>query len=197
MVFHWSLIDSKPPKVSRTLLSILVNLKNAVAWMIILPLISKYPSPYTNPFVTVSSISITISITVTFMFHSFFSSQTRSRYLSLFYYYFYHYESFTLFFKGGFNCKPPQVSRTLQSILTNFCSTVDWVDSILLLSFSSSSLLSKTVLTVPTITGRYLSRFLSSLTFTFTFFLLIKTRSGFLPDSKARESFIFYNFIYS
>ena len=34
MVFHWSLSDNKSPQVSRTLLSILADLKNAVVWMV-------------------------------------------------------------------------------------------------------------------------------------------------------------------
>ena len=50
----------------------------------ICPLISKFSSPCTNPFVSVPSALITIGISVIFLFHSFFSSQARSRYLSLF-----------------------------------------------------------------------------------------------------------------
>ena len=34
MVFHWNLSDSKSPQVSRTLLSILGDLNNAVVWMV-------------------------------------------------------------------------------------------------------------------------------------------------------------------
>ena len=34
MVFHWRLSDSKSPQVSRTLLSILSVLNNAVVWMV-------------------------------------------------------------------------------------------------------------------------------------------------------------------
>ena len=61
MVFYQSLSDIKSPQVSRTLLSILVDLDNAVVWMISTrPFISKSP----NPLVTVQI--------VTFMFHSFF-----------------------------------------------------------------------------------------------------------------------------
>ena len=40
MIFHWSLRDSKSPQVSRTLLSILDVLNNAVVWMV-----STRPSP--------------------------------------------------------------------------------------------------------------------------------------------------------
>ena len=34
MVFHWSLSDSKSPYVSRTLLSILADLNDAIVWMV-------------------------------------------------------------------------------------------------------------------------------------------------------------------
>ena len=54
MVFHWSLSDSKSPQVSRTLLSILAVLNNAVVWMVSTRLpTSKSSSPFSNPLVTV------------------------------------------------------------------------------------------------------------------------------------------------
>ena len=54
MVFHWSLSDSKSLQVSRTLLSILANLNNAVVWMVsTLTLISKSSSLFTNSLVAV------------------------------------------------------------------------------------------------------------------------------------------------
>ena len=85
MVFHWSLSDSKSPQVSRTLLSILAVLNNALVWMVSTrPPTSKYSSPSDNPLVTVPKARITICIIVTFMFHSFFNSLARSRYLSFF-----------------------------------------------------------------------------------------------------------------
>ena len=85
MVFHWSLSDSKSPQVSRTLLSILAVLNNAVVWMVSTrPPTSKSSSPFSNPLVTVPNSPITIGIIVTCMFHSFFSSLARSRYLSFF-----------------------------------------------------------------------------------------------------------------
>ena len=90
MVFHWSLSDSKSRQVSRTLLSILTNLNNAVIWMVCTcPLITKSHSPCYNPLVTPPSPSITIDFTVTFMFQGFFSSLARSRYLSLFLFFFF------------------------------------------------------------------------------------------------------------
>ena len=98
MVFHWSfsflsfgifellsLNDSKSPQVSRTLLSILTDLDNAVVWVVFArPLISKFFNPCISSFVTGPTAPIIIGITVIFMFHSFCSSLARSRYLSLF-----------------------------------------------------------------------------------------------------------------
>ena len=81
MVLHWRLSDNKSPKVSRTLLSILADLSNALVWIISTrPLISKFSILCTNPLVTVPRAPITFGITVTFMFHNFFSSLARSRY---------------------------------------------------------------------------------------------------------------------
>ena len=72
MIFHWILSDSKSPQVSWTLRSILAKLINAAAWMVSThPLIFKFSSHCTNPFLTVPSTRITIGITITFMFHSF------------------------------------------------------------------------------------------------------------------------------
>ena len=85
MVFHWSLSDSKSPQVSRTLLSILAVLNNAVVWMVSTrPPTSKSSSPFSNSLVSVPKAPITIGIIVTFMFHSFFDFLARSRYLSFF-----------------------------------------------------------------------------------------------------------------
>ena len=85
MVFHWSLSDCKSLQVSRTLLSILAVLDNAVVWMVSThPPTSKSSSPFSNPLVTVPNAPITIGIIVTCMFHSFFNSLARSRYLSFF-----------------------------------------------------------------------------------------------------------------
>ena len=74
MVFHWSLSVSKSSQVSRTLLSILAVLNNAVVWMVSTRLsTSKSSSPFSNPSVTVPNAPITIGIIVTCMFHSFFN----------------------------------------------------------------------------------------------------------------------------
>ena len=75
---------SKSPQVSRTLLSILAVLNNAVVWMDSTPVISKSSSPFNNPLVTVPKAPITIGIIDTFNFYSFFNFLARSRYLSFF-----------------------------------------------------------------------------------------------------------------
>ena len=74
IVFHWSPSGSKFPQVSRTLLSILIDLNNAVIWMVsIRPLISNSFRTLTKPMGTVPSAPITIGTTVTLMFHSFYN----------------------------------------------------------------------------------------------------------------------------
>ena len=73
ITFHWSLSDSKSPRVSRALLNILAVLNNVVVWMVSTrPPNSKSSSPFSNPLVTVPNAPITIGIIVTCMFHSFF-----------------------------------------------------------------------------------------------------------------------------
>ena len=59
MVSHWSLSDSKSPQVSRTLLSILADITEAVVRIVSTrPVISKSSSPFTNSLVTVPSAAI-------------------------------------------------------------------------------------------------------------------------------------------
>ena len=78
MVFHWSLSDSKSPQVSRTRLSILAVLSNAVVWIVSTrPLTFKSSRPFNNPLVTVPNAPITIGTIVTFMFHSFFQFSSK------------------------------------------------------------------------------------------------------------------------
>ena len=97
MVFHWGLSDCKSPQVSRTLLSILAVLNNAVVLIAFTrPPTSKFSSPFSNPLVTVPNEPITIGIIVTCMFHSFFTSLTRSKYL----FFFSHSSSFILWSAG-------------------------------------------------------------------------------------------------
>ena len=88
-VFHisvsWNLSDSKFSQVSRTLLTILTDLNNAVVLIVSTrPPISKSSSLFINPLVIVPRAPIIIGIIVAFMFHSFFNSLARSRYLSFF-----------------------------------------------------------------------------------------------------------------
>ena len=90
MVSQSSLFLLFASQVSRTLLSILADLNNAVVWIVSTrPVISKSSSPGINILVIVPRATITISITVTFMFQSFFNSLARSGYLSFFRFQFY------------------------------------------------------------------------------------------------------------
>ena len=96
MVFHWRLYN-KSRQVSRTLLSILVDLDGALVWTAsTCSIISKSFSPWTNPLLTVLRAPITVDIMTTFILHSFFSSLARSMYLSFFSYSF----NFTRWFTG-------------------------------------------------------------------------------------------------
>ena len=64
--------ESKSSQLSRTLLSILTYLNNAVVWMVSTrPLISKSFIPCNNPSVNVPRSPITFAIIVIFMFHIF------------------------------------------------------------------------------------------------------------------------------
>ena len=55
-----------------TTLRILIDLNNAVVWMVSTrPFIFKFSSPSTNLLLTTPSVTITIGVTFTFMFHSF------------------------------------------------------------------------------------------------------------------------------
>ena len=67
MSIHWSLSDSKSPQVSRTRLSILADLSNAVSTR---GPISNSSNPHTKYLWSVPCASIIIGITVTFTFHN-------------------------------------------------------------------------------------------------------------------------------
>ena len=85
MVFHRNLSDSKSHQVSKTLLSVLANLKKAVVCMVLdCPLIPDISSLLTKPLGIIPNAPI--GITATFIFHSVFSSLVKSKYLSLFYF---------------------------------------------------------------------------------------------------------------
>ena len=73
MVFYWNLGDSNS-QVSRTFLSILANLNNAVVWIVLTcSLFSSSSNPLTEPLGTIPSMPIKISITAILIF-SFLSS---------------------------------------------------------------------------------------------------------------------------
>ena len=80
MVFHWSLSDSKSPQVSRTRLSILAVLSNAVDWIVsTLPPISKSYRLFNIALVTVPNAQSLLSCSTPFL-----NSLARSMYLSFF-----------------------------------------------------------------------------------------------------------------
>ena len=82
MVFLWSLSNSKSSQVSRTLLSILAVINNAIVWMVSTrPPTSKSSSPFSKPLVTVPKAPITIGMSPACS-TVFFNSLARSRYLS-------------------------------------------------------------------------------------------------------------------
>ena len=72
MVFHSSLSDNKSPQVSRTLLTILIDLSNAEWWYLFVIWFLSLPVPLPDPFGIVPSAQIAVCITVIFMIHSFF-----------------------------------------------------------------------------------------------------------------------------
>ena len=64
------------PQVSKTLLSILIDLNNAVVWLVsVRPPISSTSSSLTKPLGTILKAPIIFGITVTFMLHNFFLLQ--------------------------------------------------------------------------------------------------------------------------
>ena len=112
MVFHWSLSDSKSPQVSRTLLSILADLNNAVVWIVSTwPPTSKSSSLFNNTLITVPKAPILLT-------------------------------SFSHSIPWSLNdSKSPQVSRTLLSTLVELNNTVVWMISARLPISNSSTLL--------------------------------------------------------
>ena len=87
VVFHWSLRDSMTPQFFKTLLSILVNLSNAVIRIVlILLLISDSSNSFSRFLGTIPSATTIIGITLTLIFHTFFSSLARSKNFSLFHF---------------------------------------------------------------------------------------------------------------
>ena len=94
MVFHWSLSDSKSPQVSRTLLSILADLNNAVVWMISAhPLFFKFPSKF----------QVFISLFAFLPFYSVFSQSGKVHYStrSLFFFFFFFFVDYHFVWSSG------------------------------------------------------------------------------------------------
>ena len=71
-------LESEWQQDSRTLLSILYDLNNAVVWMVsILPPIFSGSNPLSIPLGTISCAPTTIGITIIYTFHNYFSSLAR------------------------------------------------------------------------------------------------------------------------
>ena len=97
MAFHLILSYSKSPHVSRTLLCILVDLNDSVAWMVsVRPPISISYNHFMRSLGMVQSVLITTDITVTSIFHSYLViRQSPSARLS------FRFHSFSLFGTPG------------------------------------------------------------------------------------------------
>ena len=129
MIFHESLSDSKSPQVSRTLLSILAVLNNAVVWMVFTwPPTSKSSSPFNNPLVTVPKAPIII---VTFMFHVFFQFPSKVEVLILL------FTFFQFYFVISRDSKVDNFENSLFCwLLLFFFTTLDFLTSVLTDGFS-------------------------------------------------------------
>ena len=148
MISHGCPNVSKSPQVSRTLLSILADLSNAVVWVVSTrPSISSSSSLLAKLLMTVPSTRIIIGITVNFISHNILSSLA-SPCLSFHFLWFsliYFFVSFPptnvsrwIFAGVWVTDKFSQVSRTLLSILAVFKDAVGWVVSICPLVSKSS-----------------------------------------------------------
>ena len=83
--FTWSMGESKPSQVTKTLLSILDVFSNSEVWMVpARPPISSCSNPFSSPSGIVPSAPVINGITVTSMFHRFFCSLARFKDKSLF-----------------------------------------------------------------------------------------------------------------
>ena len=112
MVFLWNLSNSKSPRVSRTLLSILINLNNAVVLIVFIsPPISNSSSPLSKPLEIVSTVPITIAITINLRFHIFFYFSGKVPvHVSLFVF-------FDFYFVISWDAKIPYTTRSLPFLL--------------------------------------------------------------------------------
>ena len=84
-ICHWSLSDSKSPRVSWTFLSILADLNCIVVWMVsILPLTSNSTTLFSDSFGTPFQVHQLQLVSPSSSCFSFCSSLARSKYLSIF-----------------------------------------------------------------------------------------------------------------
>ena len=106
MVFPRRVSDSKSPQVFRNLLSILVDLNNAVVWIVSLPLISKSFKTFIN---SLGIAPMTIGINVSFIYNNFSVSMKVDIFICLF--------TFVWFF---FLWSPGKAKSTIWQVLS-FC----------------------------------------------------------------------------
>ena len=147
MVFHWNLSNSKSPRASRILLSILADLNNTVVWMIFdRPPISNSSRPFPHlwgPFQArqLLLVSLWLSLSRAFFVHSHGPriwlpvSFSHRRYL-------------VAFLRES---QSPQVVRTLLGIWADLNNAVSGIVSIRPLISNSSSPLSKALETGPSV----------------------------------------------
>ena len=155
MIFLWSLSDIKSPKVSRTLLSILVVLNNVVVWIVSTrPPISKSSSPFNNLLVTVPKAPITIGTTIIIII-IIIIILLRS---------FSHQFLRAVFYWSLSGSKSAQISRTLLSILTDLNNAIFCMVSIHPPIFNSFSPFYNPLGTVPSAPTRI------GITIIFTFY---------------------------
>ena len=126
-------------QVSRTRLSIMAVLSNAVVWIVSTRQpICKSSRPFNNPLVTMPNAPITIGTIVTFMFHNFLNSFES----------FSHQRLLMVFQLTWSESKSPQVSWTVLSILADLNNIVVWMVFTWPLISKSSSPCTNSLLTV-------------------------------------------------
>ena len=125
VVFHRSLGDSKSPPVSRTLLSIIANLHDAVVCMIlILPLIVNYFCLFSKLLGTFQITLTIVGITITFTFRCFYQFSGRVQVFIYLFAFFYHHSAVC----GGFDLLHNSLriifSTHLYLVLYSFCASL-------------------------------------------------------------------------
>ena len=133
MFFHRSLSENKSPPITRTLLSILADLNNAVVWMVSSHPISKALSPFTNSLMTIPTALITFGIIITIIIIIIIIIIISLLVNNL------HLHQLVVFHWVLSDCKSTLATRTLLTILTDLNKALVGMISVLpLISYSSS-----------------------------------------------------------